>query len=210
MNRISHSTIRRATMRDVDSLRQLSNDASRDLCVPDYTPLQVETAMRYGAGVDPRLIADGTYYVIEDNGRLLAAGGWSYRAAICGLSTGDYEGDPHDVLDPTLEAARMRGFCVRPDYARRGLGRTLLALCERAAAYAGFTRAELMATITGRRMYLACGYADVEPVTHIFPNAVAVTMYRMGKTLSPVERGTVVPALLALPADLTVPAAWLN
>ena len=36
---------------------------------------------------------------------------------------------------------------THPDFARRGVGRRILALCEAAAADAGFTRVELMATL---------------------------------------------------------------
>ena len=38
----------------------------------------------------------------------------------------------------------------------------LIALCERTAAAVGFTRLELLTTPAGRRLYTACGFADVE------------------------------------------------
>ena len=49
-------------------------------------------------------------------------------------------------LDPNTEPARIRAFFVQPEWARRGLARTLYAECERAAREAGFARFELMAT----------------------------------------------------------------
>src|SRR3954469_21455034 len=166
MNRMPYTAIRRATMTDLEAIHELGRTGSRALCVPDYTAEQVETALRSDVGVGPQVIADGTYDVIEHQRQLIAAGGWSCRAAMCfdAHAPGDIGARPADVLDPALHAARLRGFRVHPDHARRGLGRTLLALCERAAAYAGYSRLELMATITGRRLYLACGFTDVEPV----------------------------------------------
>ena len=183
MDRVPFQTIRRATQDDLDALRVLATAAAWGLCRGDYTPEQIATVLRYGMSVDRQMIADRTYYVVEMHGRIVAGGGWSYRAALMGNSHPDYAGGPLDVLDPAVHPARVRGFCVHPDFARRGLARRILTLCEIAAADDGFTRLELLASITGRRMYLACGFEDVEPVTNIFPNGVAAPAYRMAKSL---------------------------
>jgi GNAT superfamily N-acetyltransferase len=53
------------------------------------------------------------------------------------------------LLDPAIDAARIRAFFVHPDWARRGLARQLYEACERAASDAGFRRFELMATLPG-------------------------------------------------------------
>jgi GNAT superfamily N-acetyltransferase len=184
-----YTAIRRATLQDVVAIRELARAASRALCVGDYTSEQVETALRYGAGVDQQIVADGNYYVIESAAEgIIAGGGWSDRAPIGALlkglsSNGLQQGASGEPLNPETDAARIRGFCVHPNHARRGLGRALLGLCERKAAHAGFWRVELAATITGRRLYLACGYADVSAINHVFPNGVGAMMYRMGKVL---------------------------
>jgi GNAT superfamily N-acetyltransferase len=179
-----YTAIRRATLRDVSAIRELGRAASRALCVGDYTPEQVETALRYGAGVDEQVVADGNYYVIESAAEgIIAAGGWSDRSRMCGLSNGVLQASASEPLDPENDSARIRGFCVHPHHARRGLGRALLGLCERKAAHAGFWRVELLATITGRRLYLACGFTDVQPIDHVFPNGVSARMYRMSKVL---------------------------
>jgi GNAT superfamily N-acetyltransferase len=62
------------------------------------------------------------------------------------------------LLDPARDAARVRAFFVHPLWARRGLGRLLLARCESEALAHGFTAAELMATLTGEKLYRQCGY----------------------------------------------------
>ena len=49
-----------------------------------------------------------------------------------------------------------------PAYARRGVGRLILTLCERAAAAEGFTRLELMSTLSGEPLYTACGFHALE------------------------------------------------
>jgi GNAT superfamily N-acetyltransferase len=73
---------------------------------------------------------------------------------------------------------------TNPDFTRRGVGRRILALCESAAAAAGFSRVELMATLAGLPLYRACGYVEIEPVlseTDLGP----VPLVRMGKPLDP-------------------------
>jgi GNAT superfamily N-acetyltransferase len=178
-------SIRHARLRDVAAIRDLAHAAARVLCAPDYTPRQVETALRFGLGPDLQMIVDGTYYVVEYDGRLTAAGGWSCRAALMGNLHPDYAGGPRDLLDPAAHPARLRAFFVRPDVARRGLGRALVGLCELAASRAGFTQIELLATPPGRRLCLACGFDDVEPMTNVFPDGVAVPAFRMAKALHP-------------------------
>ena len=84
-------------------------------------------------GLDTQLIADRTYALVEEDGRLAGCGGWSYRATL-------YGGDASQVarearrLDPATEAARIRAMYTDPDFARRGVGARVLAICEAAAA----------------------------------------------------------------------------
>lgn len=185
MHRLACVSIRRAGLQDLDELHALAAASAHGLCGGDYTPAQIDTLLRFGLGADALLVADGTYYVIEDAGRIVAAGGWSRRAALFGNSHPDHDVEPHGLLDPAADAARLRSLFVHPDATRQGMGRTLLALCERTAAAAGFTRLELVATHAGRRFCLACGFADVERITNIFPNCVAVPGYRMAKAIGP-------------------------
>jgi GNAT superfamily N-acetyltransferase len=72
---------------------------------------------------------------------------------------------------------------TRPDFARHGVGRYILALCEAAARREGFTRAELGATAGGEPLYRACGYAEIERMDVPTPGEVSVPVTRMGKTL---------------------------
>jgi GNAT superfamily N-acetyltransferase len=185
MQSLANITARRAGTEDLDDLRRLVARAARTLSAGDYSSEQIEAALRFGAGVNARIIEDGTYYVIERCGEIIAGGGWSFRAALVGGSHPEYPGKPNDVLDAAIHPARLRGFFVDPRFARRGLGRTLVALCEGRAADAGFRQMELMASLTGRHLYLACGYEDIERTTHVFPDGVVAAGYRMHKTLRP-------------------------
>jgi GNAT superfamily N-acetyltransferase len=183
METLSRISIRCAGLVDLPVLRALADTSVRSLCADDYAPAQIETFLRFGMGVDRQLVADRTYYVVEHGGKVVAGGGWSYRAAPYGRSHPNYPGDPLDILDAAAHPARIRCFFVHPSVARRGVGRTLLALCQGAAARFGFAAVELTATLNARRMYRACGFADVEPITDVFPNGVAAVGYRMRKEL---------------------------
>src|SRR5215471_16833514 len=91
------------------------------------------------------------------------------------------------LLDPTVDAARIRAFFVHPDWARRGLASRLYDTCERAASAAGFRRFELMATLPGEPLYSALGFAGVERVVLTLGNGVAVPFVRMTRGIAPGE-----------------------
>lgn len=131
-------------------------------------------------GLDRQLIADGTYFVVEDGGRVAGCGGWSRRATLYG---GDHTpGRDAALLDPAREPARVRAMYTHPDFARRGVGRLILDLCEAAARAEGFARLELMATLSGRALYSRCGYADIEAIEDARGGA-SVPLVRMGKEI---------------------------
>ncbi len=111
-------------------------------------------------GIDTQLIDDETYYIIEVDSQLAGCGGWSRRATLYG---GDHSAgrDAH-LLDPSTDAARIRAMYTHPAFARRGVGRMILSLCEAAAAAEGFTQLELAATLSGRPLYEAAGFEAVE------------------------------------------------
>ena len=52
---------------------------------------------------------------------------------------------------------------------------------ETAARQAGFTRFEMVATLTGRRLYAAAGYRETEPVPIRLPDGVVIEAVRMEK-----------------------------
>jgi len=71
-----------------------------------------------------------------------------------------------------------------PDFARRGVGRLILTLCEEAAARDGFTRVSLAATLAGEPLYRACGYHVVEPFAADTPQGLRIPLLRMEKNIS--------------------------
>lgn len=161
--------IRAAVPTDVPVLRRLIDASVRRLQSQDYSPQQIEGALRTVFGVDSQLIGDGTYLLVEavpeaSDGEhqpvIVACGGWSKRKTLFG---GDrWHARQDDLLDPARDAAKIRAFFIHPDWARRGIGTLLLDACEAAARAAGFTRFEMGATLTGVKLFQQRGYVAVE------------------------------------------------
>jgi GNAT superfamily N-acetyltransferase len=174
-------TSRLATSEDLGALKALMATAIDQLQKDFLDPDQV-IASRQIMGLDTQLVADGTYFVIEEDGRLVGCGGWSRRATLYG---GDHSSGLRDaaLLDPARDPARVRAMYTHPDFTRRGVGRLILSLCEAAAAKAGFARVELMATLAGEPLYRVCGYVQIERTTAPPVGAVVVPLVRMGKAL---------------------------
>lgn len=174
-------TTRWATHADLPALAALMALAIDRLQSDVLSPEQVR-ASHAVMGLDTQLIDDGTYLIAEADGVLAGCGGWSRRATLYG---GDHSTGLRDPapLDPARDAARIRAMYTHPDCARRGVGRLVLATCERAAADAGFGMVELMATLSGERLYDASGYIPVERVVAM-AGGVEVPLVRMRKPLT--------------------------
>lgn len=171
------SQLRTATFADVPELRDLIARSVRGLSVGLYSPAQTEAALVHVFGVDTQLVADGTYYVIEEDSALVAAGGWSARRTMYGGDQAKREVD--SLLDPGTEPARIRAFFVHPDWTRRGLARQLFAACESAARARGFRAFELVATLPGEPLYRALGFTPIEPIPVPMPGDLTLPCLRM-------------------------------
>jgi GNAT superfamily N-acetyltransferase len=152
--------VRKALPEDIPILRELIDASVRGLQAGDYSPAQIEEALKTVYGVDTQLIADGTYLVAEgeppvEGVTIAGCGGWSKRKTLYG---GDQFAAREDsLLDPARDAAKIRAFFVHPAWARRGIGSAILEACERAATAAGFTRLEMGATLSGVPFYAVRG-----------------------------------------------------
>jgi GNAT superfamily N-acetyltransferase len=178
---LSDLTLRAAVLSEAEALNTLVRESVLGLSLGDYSREQLESALRHLFGIDTRLIEDGTYYVVEENGRAIACGGWSKRRTLFG---GDQYGDrSDDRLDPETEAARIRAFFVHPGWARRGVASLVLDECVRAARAAGFHRLELMSTLPGRPFYARRGFRALEDVDLELPDGIRFPLTRMTRDL---------------------------
>lgn len=172
---------RLATFNDIPELQNLIALSVRGLSTNYYTNQQIESAIKYIFGVDSQLISDGTYYVLEQDGIAVACGGWSKRNTLYGGNQYKDKKDP--LLDPAVDAARIRAFFVHPNYARQGIGRKMMQVCEDAAIAAGFNSFELGATLPGVPLYQAMGYTALQRVDAAMPNGETLGIIKMRKDI---------------------------
>ena len=171
--------LRPATGADIADLHVLIERSVRQLQTPDYSPEQIEGALGTLLGVDTQLIRDRTYIIAEVDGQLAGCGGWSYRKTLFGSD--GRTGREDDLLNPALDAAKIRAFFIDPSFVRRGIASVILMACENAAIAAGFRRFEMGATLTGVPLYLARGYRILECIEVPLPNGAALPIVRMAK-----------------------------
>src|SRR5690242_18509489 len=98
--------LRVATPADTGAVESLRSASASVLFPQFYDELQAASAVRFVAQVDPVLLEDGTYFVLESDGEAVACGGWSRRDRLY-TGSGDAEGDAR-LLDPSDEPARVR------------------------------------------------------------------------------------------------------
>jgi len=175
-------SLRKANLADVPELRALIARSARGLSGDDYRPAQVEGALRGAFGVDTQLLTDETYFLVEEDGRCVGCGGWSYRSTLFG---GDARaGRDASVLEKT-QPAKIRAFFVDPQNARRGIGTLLLDHCESQAFAHGYRHVELMATLPGVKLYAARGYIGMPMVRFDVGGGEAIEFIPMRKFLNP-------------------------
>jgi GNAT superfamily N-acetyltransferase len=186
--------LRLAAPEDVPVLRELIEASVRGLQTQDYSPAQIEGALKTIFGVDSQLIADGTYVLaqaeptaIDRTGTkhpqpepmIVGCGGWSKRKTLYGSD--HWTGREDTLLDPLCDAAKIRAFFIHPAWARRGVGGMILQACEDAARAAGFTRFEMGATLTGAKLFGVKGYVAVKPISIPLVNGESLPVIHMEK-----------------------------
>ncbi len=175
--------LRKAVIADQISIERLIAGSVRVLSREDYNETQIELSIKSVFGVDTELITDNTYFVVEsENGEIVGCGGWSRRKTLYGASAYAQSRDS-ELLDPEIDAAKIRAFFIHPDFARKGIGKMILEACEREAKSHGFKSAEMMATLPGVKLYAVCGYAMGEEVKVPVGENVDILCIRMRKDL---------------------------
>jgi GNAT superfamily N-acetyltransferase len=177
--------IRLAAPGDAEAIDALMKQSIRDIFPMFYDASQTASSAIHIASVDRMLIADGTYFVIEEGPDLIACGGWSRRDK---LFTGSGPGmTDARLLDPSSEPARVRAMFVRPDRTRRGLGMRILEACEAAARSEGFQTLALMATLPGVLLYERYGFKPTEHTSITLPDGVTLAAVAMEKPIEATE-----------------------
>jgi GNAT superfamily N-acetyltransferase len=173
--------MRVARLDDAPRIADLMRASVLELFPRFYDERQTASAAVHIAHIDLQLIEDGTYYVEEAGGEIVACGGWSRRNKLFS-GRGDSDDDAR-LLDPATEPARVRAMFVRSDWTRRGLGRAILERCERDAAAEGFRSFVLGATLPGEQLYRAFGFAADDRFEVEMPDGVSVECVAMSRPI---------------------------
>lgn len=136
--------LRRAHPEDRAAIDQLLRRSYPQLLKADYPPSVMVTAVPLMSRANPRLLASGRYYVIETQGRVLAAGGWSKPTATRGRGRAGI--------------GHLRHLATDPDYLRMGLAEAIVTHVLEEARREGVTEMQCMSTRTAHRFYWAQGF----------------------------------------------------
>jgi GNAT superfamily N-acetyltransferase len=177
----SEGDLRLATPDDVPAIDGLMKASTRDLFPAFYTERQTASSIEHIAHIDTMLVEDGTYFVVDVAGEIVACGGWSRRDKLFSGTT-EQEGRSR-ILDPASEPARVRAMFVRSDWTRRGLGTRILEACEAAAKAEGFRRLTLWATLPGFMLYERYGFEALRRDSITLPDGVTIECVEMEKPI---------------------------
>ena len=174
--------LRAAQLEDIEAIETLMRASMEALFPAFYDARQTAASAGHFASIEPMLIEDGTYFVIEVDGELVACGGWTPRARV-DTGSGGGTADAR-ILDPASEPARIRLMFVRADWTRHGLATRILEASEAAAKAQGYGRLELGASLPGVPLYLSYGFRETDSIDVPLPDGPAIAIVLMTKLIA--------------------------
>jgi GNAT superfamily N-acetyltransferase len=170
LTRMNDFAIRNASLDDVTAISAVMRESVEAFGADVYTPRQIASALRYICRPDQQLITDGTYFVAVAENKIVGCGGWSRRRKVYSGSASS--ASENDLLDRSLEPARIRSMFVRPSFARRGIGRAILQHSEQRAAAEGFRRLQLVAMRSAGTLYESSEYTAIADAPVVLEDGV--------------------------------------
>ncbi len=150
----------KAKISDVDILEKLIEKSAKSINSFYYSESEINAALGNAWTVDKQLIIDKTYWIVKNSQEeIVGCGGWSKRRLLFGKSNNIHS---NNELIPGVDSARIRAFFVHPNYTRMGIGKELLKKCETEAILKGFKSFELVATLSGEKLYTSNGYKKIK------------------------------------------------
>lgn len=139
-------TIRKSRPADLAAADALYAESYPVLLRDDYPPSVRVLALPLISRAQPHLLASGTYYVAEDeDGRLVAAGGWTRSPR-------------------HRDIGQVRHVVTDHRRTRQGIGRALMTHILETAGAAGLRHLQCQSTRTAVPFYAACGFRELGPI----------------------------------------------
>ena len=170
-------TLRVAQMSDIPGLERLIERSVMIGMAKELSLEQRKESLWTIFGVDRLIIGDGTYFVIEEEGVIIASGGWTTRKTLFGTALTTGRDDTHAV--PGVDDTSFRACFVDPDHEGKGLGSRLLAEATRVAKEHGYKGLKNGATPTGVPFYKRLGWEEVRPIPYTLPSGLVVPLFEM-------------------------------
>lgn len=167
-------SVRKAVPADRHAILELHHLSLRTLGRDFYGAAEIEAFLRFAPTLEDYLLTDGTYFVAHAGERLAGCGGWSLRVPEYSAVTGD-------ALQAAKPLPRVRAMFVHPEFARRGIGRQLMADIERAIWEAGHDEIHIDATLAGVPLYERCGYRRSGQTLAVLPDGSRMRFVRLRK-----------------------------
>lgn len=142
-----------------------------------YSPAEIGGFITHVGTMDDFLLHEGTYYVVEHNGEIVASGGWSRLRP-------NYANAAAGSAQIRSNQPKVRSVYVHPAFARRRLASKLMDLAEGEAKASGFDMIELTATLSGVPLYTQRGYRSAGDVTINLPGGLVFGAVMMQKPLA--------------------------
>ncbi|MEL6420413.1 MAG: GNAT family N-acetyltransferase [Pseudomonadota bacterium] len=156
--------VRPSTKADMAAVDVLLARTYPKLLKADYPPSVLVTALPIISRARPELLVCGTYYVADEDGAVIGAGGWT-----------------RDRKDRRL--GHIRHVVTDDRHLRRGIGRAIMQHSFDVARASGVMRMECWATRTAERFYQSVGFKTIGPIDVELAGGISFPSIRMTKSL---------------------------
>lgn len=155
--------IRTAKSNDADAVTKLLERSYPTLMVRSYDAGLLASELPSMTTANPRLLASGSYYLVEEAERVIGCGGWTIE-----------QPGTREVIDGL---AHLRHFATDPAHVRQGVGRAIFERCSGAALERGVARFQVFASLNAEVFYRSLGFRRLGIVD--LPNGPKLPAVRM-------------------------------
>lgn len=166
--------IRPAMPADTEGVNRVLARSYRALLAADYDPALLRDVLPLITVARPSLLSCGTYFVAEQDDRILAAGGWTDLS-------------PHGAPG-RAGVGHVRHVACDPDVLRQGVSTRLMQRVFRSARSAGVVDLRCQSTLSAVPFYESLGFGSLGRIDVRLPTGVlfpAVQMRRIDDTALP-------------------------
>jgi predicted N-acetyltransferase YhbS len=147
----SDFTVSVATSKDAPAVRALLEASYPVLMQEGYDPTTLSDALPLMTIPNAELLSSGTFYLAKlENGFAVGCGGWSRERP--------GKGDIEEGL------GHIRHFATHPNWAGRGIGRSIYTVCALEARSSGVSAFECFSSLNAEAFYAALGFRVVRQI----------------------------------------------